>query len=667
MNTGEKKHKRKRFELPDMRSVRFRLPISFLLVLLIPSVLISYFSYSAASQALRSNIQDDAETSVQNVSQMIELYISPVMSDVSMMAEQLSSDMVDRQDPAARKLIDEFEAKHPELELTVLGNDNGAWMKSPDPGKQDYDPTKRDWYIEAMGNKGKVTISKPYVSATTKNTVISVMQTFPDGKGAFSVNLDLKKFGAKLSAIKIGSQGYVYLLDSDSKYIVHPTKPAGTEATGTQNETIMKNDHGFVRYLYNGKPKESYYITDPLTGWKIVGTMEIAEISKASKPILNRTVLVLLISIFVFMGLAWMFLRTILVPMRELSRHADRLSSGDLSERMTIKRKDEFGALGERFNEMTDSLALLVREIGETSSQLAASSQEMAAITEQTSDSAQHVTESIMQVADAGETQSRAAEETARAVEEMATGIQKVAASAGDIAESAGETDRDVKVGSQTVQELLAQMTSTMLAVNESSQTISGLSHLSSQIREMNTAISDIAGQTNLLSLNAAIEAARAGEQGMGFAVVAGEIRKLADQSKRTADEINGLIFRMTVLIDEAVRNMNEKVSKEMDKGMSASERAGKAFEQIENSTSRIVDQIQEISAISEEMSASSEQVAASMQEIASTTQQSASNVQSVSAASEEQLASMEELTSSSSNLSKLAEQLQHLVERFEL
>jgi methyl-accepting chemotaxis protein len=657
----------KKLRKMNVRSVRSRLIVSFMLILLVPSICIGYFSFQSAEQQLRAKMSSAAKSSVELVNKTIDQYIGPVMADADVLAGQLNAAAVDNKDPGVRKLVDGFIAKHPELELVTIGNEKGNWMKAPDPGKQDYDPRKRDWYIGAMNNQGKVFVSKPYISVTSKNMVVTVAQVFPDGKGVLGLNLDLSKLNGMLRDVKIGVQGYVYLLDSDSKYIAHPTNAPGFEAKGPQYEYMHKNDHDFIQYILNGVNKEAYFATNTLTGWKVVGSMIVAEYAQAAKPILIRTLIVVLAAIIISSLIIWFILRSILNPMRELQRGTERIKVGDLTGRIRIKHRDEFGALANDFNAMAESLYSLVSEMSETSGQLAASSQEMTAITDQTADSLQHVNSSIMLVAEATVTQSRSTEETSRAVEEMSSGIQKIAMAAGEIVYSAARTDQDVQAGSGTVQEVIKQMASILQSVGESSAIISNLSELSSQIRDMNAAISDIAGKTNLLSLNAAIEAARAGEQGRGFAVVASEIRKLADQSKRTADEIHSVISQMTGMIDTAAQVMNVKVVTEVDKGMAISEKAGAAFIQIEHSTGHIVEQIHDISSIAEQMSASSEQVAASMEEMTSTAMLSASNVQSVSASSEEQLASIQEINSSSAHLSAMAEQLQRMVERFKL
>lgn len=183
----------------------------------------------------------------------------------------------------------------------------------------------------------------------------------------------------------------------------------------------------------------------------------------------------------------------------------------------------------------------------------------------------------------------------------------------------------------------------------------------------MSSAISTIAVQTNLLSLNAGIEAARAGEHGKGFAVVAAEVRKLADQSKMTAGNIQDTIVQMTELIDQTYETIQNRVSEDVELGMQVTEEAKEAFASIEHSTAKINGQIHDISAITEQMSAGAEEVAASVQEISNISRSASDAFQNVTAATQQQLASMEEITSSSGELSKMAGDLQQKVEHFKL
>ncbi|NOU92140.1 HAMP domain-containing protein [Paenibacillus sp. LMG 31456] len=648
-----------------LNSVKNRLIITSLIILIIPSLCIGLLSYQSAKTELENKMIASTKETIEMTNNTIDQYIAPVMRDVDLLSSQITSSSVDKKDPVTRSLIEGFIAKHPELELVTLGNQNGAWMKAPDPGPQNYDPRTRDWYIASMKNKGQVNISSPYVSATTKNMVISVSKTFGDGNGMIAVNLDLSKLGALLNQVKIGSRGYIYSLDQTSRYISHPTVKPGEEAIEDYYKDVMNNDSGVISYDKDGQKKEGFFTTNKMTGWKIIGAILVDEFSEASQPILHKTMAVIAVALIASGILIFFMVRSIIMPLGLLRKGTSSIKDGDLTQRVQLHHKDEFGELAKDFNDMADSLQALVSEIGETSMQLASSSQEMTATIEQTEESAEHVTKAIVQIALAAETQSQTTDETAKAMEEMAVGIQRIAEAAGTIVDSVLKAKQDVSTGSETIQQVKEQMSNIKISVNESSTIISDLSQSSHHIREMNSVITEIASQTNLLSLNAAIEAARAGEGGKGFAVVASEIRKLADQSKTSADSINSVISEMLAMIEKAGQVMNNKVTIEVDKGLLVTEKANQAFIEIARSANDTVSQIHDISAIAEEMSASSEQVASSVVEISTMSLASAGHTQNISAASEEQLASMQEITSSSEELARMAEKMQKVVEKF--
>ncbi|WP_158289699.1 methyl-accepting chemotaxis protein [Paenibacillus flagellatus] len=647
-------------------TVKNRLIASFLLLLLVPGTLIGTISYRTAAGSIADRLIGSAAENVELVDQTIRQYIQLEMQDVDMLAGQLSSAMIDRKDHQARQLVDGFTSKHPELELLTLGNENGAWMKSPDPGAQEYDPRTRDWYKQTMQSPGQVVVTDPYVSVTSGNVVVTVAKTLQDGKGVVGVNLSLQKLAEIVKNVKIGTEGYVYVLDRTGKFLVHPTNEAGKAAEGAHYEEILKGDAGVVEYVLNGNAKRAAYATNPTTGWKIVGTMEVREVGIATAPILHNTVIVIVSALSVGAVLIFFIIRSITSPLRQLTEASARVSGGDLTETIPIRSGDEFGRLAESFNRMTESLRHVLLELSETSSQLAASSEEMTAGTGQTSQAAERIAGSIQNAARSMDTQTQRAQETARVMEEMSIGVQRIAESAHVIVETSSKTEEDVHNGGETVQQVKRQMTALRDSIDGLAGTIRELTNLSASIREMNEAIADIAGQTNLLSLNAAIEAARAGEQGKGFAVVAHEVRKLADRSSRTADDIHTVIAEMNALMERASAEMDKRVREAAD-GIAVVLQAESAFRQIEKSTLDVVGQIQDISSITEQMSASSEQVAASAQEMADSFREASGSYVQVAASSQEQLASMEEINGAAEALARMAEQLQRVVERFKL
>ncbi len=203
-------------------------------------------------------------------------------------------------------------------------------------------------------------------------------------------------------------------------------------------------------------------------------------------------------------------------------------------------------------------------------------------------------------------------------------------------------------------------------SVSQSAEVVSKLGESSKQIGEIVDVISGIAGQTNLLALNAAIEAARAGEQGRGFAVVADEVRKLAEQSHEAAQKIAHIVREIQTETTSVVTVMQQGTV-DVARGSDVIISTGERFTAIVNLVEHLNSEIQEISAASEQLSASSEEVVKSVDSVKHLAGETAANTQTISAAAEEQSASMEEIAASSQALSSLADELQMVVRRFKI
>ena len=390
--------------------------------------------------------------------------------------------------------------------------------------------------------------------------------------------------------------------------------------------------------------------------------------------IINDTVLSLLTILIVVILIAGIiavigsvfFTRTIVRPIQSINKQLKEISDGegDLTQELSVKSQDEVGELANSFNRMINSLRTMIGQIGATSDQVAASSEELTASAEQTTKATSHIASSIQEIASGAEMQGKGADESSQSMKEMALGIQQVAKTTSNVSGLAMETNKEANAGNESIQKAIRQMEAINLSVSDSASVIKQLGEQSNRIGTITEVITRIADQTNLLALNAAIEAARAGEHGKGFAVVADEVRKLAEQSKDSADQIASLIGQIQVDTANAVDLMN-KGAQETSLGMVVINETSEGFQKILRSIEEVTSQIQEVSAVIEEMSSSVEQVNASMEEMARISQTSASNTQNVASASEEQMASMEEITASAATLSKMAEDLQVLVNKF--
>ena len=379
------------------------------------------------------------------------------------------------------------------------------------------------------------------------------------------------------------------------------------------------------------------------------------------------TVTVSAIALLATIGMAFLFIRQISVPVQNVSNILQKVASGDLTEQeLKVKNKDEIGVLVQSVNKMVKDLRDVMAQIGDTSTQLAASSEELTASAEQSSRASEQIASTTQQVASGAEEQLSSVRSTASTVNHMSAGIQQVAASSEEVAQLAGRALHISKEGSGSVRDVIDQMREIQATVQETSALIHGLGDRSNQIGNIVELITDIANQTNLLALNAAIEAARAGESGRGFAVVADEVRKLAEQSSQSAQQISELISHIQRETEHAIASMTEGTQKVAD-GVVKTEQVGSSFEVIDQAVSDVANKIGEVASAIEQMAVGSQHIVQSIEVINRVAQESASAAQENAASSQQQLATTEEIASSAQTLSVLAEDMQTLVARFKM
>ncbi|MGD7007063.1 methyl-accepting chemotaxis protein [Metabacillus sp. 84] len=644
--------------------IRNRLIIFAFVLLLIPTVSIGVFGYLTAKNEVQDQIESAAGQQVHLLNGLTDEFFQNKRDVVELFSKTISSSALE-DEAYMNERLGYISNTFQEVVFTYVGTNEGSIYSFPRSEFPDgFNPTERDWYKEALANKGDSIVTSPYKDAVSGKTVVTIASTLADGNGVMAMDIDLNVLAKTSLETKIGNKGYPSILDKDGKVVVHPTLQPGEMLDKSISEPIYQSDKGNFTYTFNGANKAMMFETNEQTGWKILGTMDTSEYSEQSAPILVNMITV--IGVFLVVGTLFNYftIRAIVRPIRNLSAIASKVSQGDLTEKAQVRSKDDLGQLGSAFNMMIDSLRNLISQIEHSSGTLAASSEQVKNTAIQVSGITKEIAQSVDELSEGAETQMVSTEETAKAIQEIATGVQYVAERAGSVSHSVSEAAEQTQKGSVFIERAVKQMDEIYVSVEETTRHVKELGDKSEEINQIVDVITAISEQTNLLALNAAIEAARAGEHGKGFAVVADEVRKLAEGSKQSAEQITALIRSIQKRTDLVMTNM-DKEKEQAAGGIKLMKETGENFDSIQKAVENVNTQIQEVSATAEQMSASSEEVTASVEEMASIATESASSTQQVAAGAQQQFSSIEEIGQSISQLADLAADLQKEVAAF--
>ena len=354
-------------------------------------------------------------------------------------------------------------------------------------------------------------------------------------------------------------------------------------------------------------------------------------------------------------------------PLVRLSKFSETIASGDLSlKELSVDTRDEIGILSASFNQMAASLREILHRVRGTADSLTESTQELFDFSEEVNEAGVQVSSTIEEI-------SRGSEELAQQADEMVSGVQVtgekakfINSRAQEMRKKADETRSSAEEGRTAVNQTIVGVDAVKEVVEQSGDDLQSLADKSEEIARFIGTIGEIAEQTNLLALNAAIEAARAGDSGSGFAVVAQEVRKLAEESSQAAAEIGKVVHDIQNGFERAKKSYG--ASRETaDKAQTSMEDTKKAFNDISTQISELVNDIVDVGEAIEEMEEKTSDIQEAVESVASVSQETAAGTEQVSAATQQQTDSLKEINAAAEKLRQEARNLKELLQGFTL
>lgn len=660
------------------RSIRTTLMIGFIAVLIVTQLAIGITTYTESKGMMEEAKRQSTRDMTVEIAIAIDSYLDKYDFLIKTYAENelvKQSNEIEIGDQGLEKIFENALAADSNILSLYLGTENKKMYLRPFSDlPADYDPRTRGWYTQAKGTENLIW-TEPYVDVGTGKLVVTAAKGIKNNSGQFigvlAADIALETLNTHVSNLKIGQKGYPIIVDKSLNIMTHKVTEKIGKPLDSQNlvETIKS---GKTEVTYENVEAEinetKFAMIKPIekTGWYVVSTSYMNEIQGELNTLVMITggsiVLAILISIIVVIFLTKPFIKNI----RKLVEAMQIARTGDLATIIEIESKDEIGLLSHFYNATITDLGHLVKSIQGVSVELSMAAQNLAATSQEVSASADEVAKTVEDIAKGAQDQAEDAEHGAllgRSLSEQFVGLNN---NTKNMLSAANELQGANKSGVESIEFLKDKNTETKVANERIEKDILDLSSKTKSIESILDSISAISVQTNLLALNASIEAARAGEAGRGFAVVADEIRKLAEQSARSAEQVRDIVANIKTDSTRTVNSMAEL--KDISEGQNtAVQEVFRAFESISLSYEKIANQIDQMGHSVTGLNEDKEKIVSSIENISAVSEETAAASEEVTATMDQQVFAVEEVANSAQRLNEISARLSQQISKFKV
>ncbi|WP_143316135.1 methyl-accepting chemotaxis protein [Clostridium sp. HBUAS56017] len=658
----------------NFNSLKVKLMIILIVICQVPLISFGAITYKMTGNILYSKLKATTNQEVDLVNVAVDNYFNGLIASTEMLSNNIDfKEIIIHPDLEfnAKSLIKGIKDTNGDIELIQFSTTDKKTIKYPEEQTEaGYDPTSRPWYKGAVENKEKIYITEPYKSNGKLVVGIAKSVTYNNEIiGVISISVNLDKLAEKISEFKVGNEGYIYISDVNGVIISHPDKSIigeGAAAKQTYWNEVKENSKGFTEYIYNGESKYASYSTNNTTGWKILASMPENELKVDTNKIVKLLIIFFIVALPINLIVASVFSKGINDSIKKLKEIFGKASAGDLTERLHIKSKDEFGDLANSFNSMTDGICDLISSVKKSSETIADTAVSISTMSDQTTSAVEDIAKTIDQVSVGSTEQARDVEASVEELQELVYKLQEINEQAKSMHNVSENTDKMTKDGLFAMDILSSKSVDTNNASDKIEIAVKDMSGASSNIRTIINSINAIAEQTNLLALNAAIEAARAGEAGRGFSIVADEIRKLAEESTLATKDIEKLIEEVDDKSQVAVKAVNEAKSTIQEQG-EAVNKTKATFDSIAKAIDNLTNMINTVQNSIIGIDKEKDVIMEKMQNLSAISEETAASTEEVSAATEEVSATMEDFNGNAKNLKDLAENLSEDINKFRI